>query len=265
MASPPESQSPIKIVINDWNSQIITSTVTGKIFESMGYNVEYVKYPVKQQWGALGNGFGHVQIEIWEGTMSKMFHQLLTKHAIIDAGTHQAITREEWWYPEYVEKLCPELPHWEALNNCAHLFSPSAAESKGVYISGPWEKPDGLRIRALNLHYTLKRTKDADGLWILLEDAIKSNRPILMFNWTPNWVGAKIPGKFIEFPEYSPACETDKTWGINPKATMDCGNPTSGWLKKLLGLGWHQHGPVLTRHFKNLLLPITCFQKLQHM
>jgi hypothetical protein len=29
---------------------------------------------------------------------------------VIDAATHDAKTREDWWYPSYVEDVCPGLP-----------------------------------------------------------------------------------------------------------------------------------------------------------
>ena len=42
MAAAPESDEPIKIVMNNWTSQNVLATVTGLLLEKMGYNVEYV-------------------------------------------------------------------------------------------------------------------------------------------------------------------------------------------------------------------------------
>ncbi len=33
-----------------------------------------------------------------------------------------------------------------------------------------------------------------------LAKSFKKKEPIVLFNWTPNWVEAKYEGKFIEFP-----------------------------------------------------------------
>src|SRR5690606_33488528 len=55
---------------------------------------------------------------------------------------------------------------------------------------------------------------------------------IVLFNWSPNWVGAAFPGKFVEFPEYDEKCVTDPSWGINPGKTYDCGGPAGGYLQK---------------------------------
>jgi glycine betaine/proline transport system substrate-binding protein len=37
-----ESTDPIKIVTNNWTSQLVLAHVVGDLLEDMGYNVEYV-------------------------------------------------------------------------------------------------------------------------------------------------------------------------------------------------------------------------------
>ena len=38
----PESSDPIKIVINDWTGQHVSTKLAGEVLKKMGYNVEYV-------------------------------------------------------------------------------------------------------------------------------------------------------------------------------------------------------------------------------
>ncbi len=227
-----ESSEPIVLLENDWTSQLVLARVTGAIFKEMGYDVQYMTLNTEQQWGALARGIAHVQIEVWEGTMSKMFNRMLASGKIIDAGSHSALTREDWWYPSYIEKDCPGLPDWRALRSCAELFSNAATAPRGRYLAGPWEKPEAARIRALDLGFKADAVTHADDLWLELAQAAKTKTPIVLFNWTPNWVEARYEGKFIEFPEYHPACEVDPEWGVNPEYHHDCGNPKNGWLKK---------------------------------
>ena len=226
-----KNQQPIKVIINDWTSQIVLAHITGQLFEYIGYKVEYSFATSNEQWGSLSHGIDHVQIEVWQGTMSEMFDRMVKAGRILDAGSHNAITREDWWYPTYVEEFCPGLPDWKALKRCAPLFSNDSGK-KGVYLAGPWEKPEGARIRALALDFIVQTVKEADELWRALASAQKERRPIVLFNWTPNWVEAVYDGKFVEFPEYHPDCETDPSWGINKTFHYDCGNPRNGWLKK---------------------------------
>ena len=224
-------QDSIGIIVNDWSSQIVMAYITGHLFEYTGHQIRYSFSSSNQQWGALSFGIAHVQVEVWQGTMAEMFERAVKSGKVIDAGTHDAKTREDWWYPDYVEQTCPGLPDWRALNNCSEQFSP-APNKTGIYIAGPWEKPEAARIRALKMNFTVQTVTHADELWVLLKEAKAKRQPIVMFNWTPNWVEAVYPGKFIEFPEYQEECETNPNWGINPNFHHDCGNPKNGWLKK---------------------------------
>ncbi len=227
-----DKTKPIRIITNNWTSQIVLSQVTGRIFQQMGYQVEYTPTSTADQWGALAHGLAHVQVEVWQGTMSEMFNRMIKAGRIVHAGTHDAKTREEWWYPKYVESICPGLPDWKALKNCAQKFETPFSKPSGTYFAGPWEKPDAARVRALGLDFKVKELSKGDDLWVELEKAVKTKRPIVLFNWTPNWVESIYEGAFIEFPNYSPECETDPNWGINPNFVHDCGNPKGGWLKK---------------------------------
>lgn len=161
-------------------------------------------------------------------------------------------TREEWWYPDYVEKACPGLPSWKALRNCAKIFAKNSSDSFGTYYSGPWEKPDEARIRALGLNFKVEEQPTGEELTRKLLKAIEKNKPIVLFNWTPHWIEIEIPGKFIEFPEYTPECEKDPKWGINPTFLYDCGNPKNGWLKSAVWAGVKETWPCAYQLLKNV-------------
>lgn len=224
-------QTPIRIITNNWTSQIVLSHITGDLLEKLGYRVEYVASSVDAQWADMARGINHLQMEIWEGTMAAKLGQVTAAGRVVELGEHSAHTREDWWYPAYVAKLCPGLPDWQALKKCNAIFARSGSP-KGVYIAGPWEKPDEARIRALGLNFIIHKVKDGDALWQELKAAAAHQDPIVLFNWSPNWVEAQYPGAFVEFPDYDSECENNPAWGINPQFAYDCGNPKGGWLKK---------------------------------
>lgn len=254
LPAPSQSQEPIKIITNNWTSQIVLSYITGNIFQAQGATVEYIPSSVSNQWGALAHGAAHIQVEVWEGTMSDQFNRLVSAGTIIDAGSHNATTLEDWWYPKYVEALCPGLPDWRALKACAAIFQRPDSQGKGVYFAGPWEKPDEARIRALGLDLQVRVLSQGDDLWVELKKAYETQTPIILFNWTPNWVESRYEGDFVEFPQYEPACETDPSWGINPQFIHDCGNPIGGWLKKASAVSVTQDYPCAFSTLKNISL-----------
>ncbi len=235
--------APIKIILNNWSSQLVLSHIVGKIFQTQGYTVEYTKLPIEGQWFMLKAKKAHVQVEVWQGTMSEKYQQLKSRGWLVDAGTYDIQTREEWWYPDYVEPLCPGLPDWRALKNCYQLFTEQGSKSKGIYYGGPWEKPDKARVRALGLPFIIITVDSADELWSLLEKAYQQQKPIILFNWTPNWVGSVYRGNFVDFPEFHIDCELIPEWGINKNFLYDCGNPKSGWLKKVVAANFPETWP----------------------
>jgi glycine betaine/proline transport system substrate-binding protein len=258
-ARPPESKEPIRIITNNWSSQIVLASILGEIYSRRGYAIKYVELTSLEQWGRLHRGHEHIQVEVWEGTMKEDFERVSKFGNIIDAGNHDAKTREEWWYPSYVEKTCPGLPDWEALKNCAEQFSGPSLNGKGQYVAGPWEKPDAARIRALGMNFIPVRVKHADDLWVKLDKAYKEKKPIVLFNWSPNWVESRYSGKFIEFPKHEKLCETDPGWGINKTKTYDCGNPKNGWLKKVAWKGVKDRWPcamgiLRDMNFSNMMI-----------
>ncbi len=236
VADVPESDDPIKVIVNNWTSQLVLANVSGLLLQKMGYNVEYKPSDTQLQYTAMGNGDMHFQVEVWEGTMKKPFDKEVAAGRMLDAGAHDAATREDWWYPAYVEKVCPGLPDWEALKSeaCMKALSVPETAPRGRYLAGPvdWEKPDMERAEALGLEMEIVNAGQASALWAELDAAYKRNEPIMLFNWTPNWVEAKYEGRFVDFPDHDPKCESDESWGINPDLAYDCGNPKNGWLKK---------------------------------
>jgi len=125
---------PIHIIENDWTSQRVLSRIAGVLFQKQGYPVRYQQSSVSEQWGALAHGIDHVQLEVWQGTMEASFSRLAAAGKILDAGNHTATTREDWWYPLYVEKLCPGLPDWRALQRCSAIFATPKPEAARVQL-----------------------------------------------------------------------------------------------------------------------------------
>jgi glycine betaine/proline transport system substrate-binding protein len=244
----------IVIILNNWPSQLVLSNIVGKIFIGQGYKVKYKEYEIKKQWGALRLGEAHVQVEVWESTYKKHFDQMVLNNQIIDVGSYDIIPRTEWWYPQYVEKLCPGLPNWTALKKCSAIFATEDTFPQGRYLASPWRKPDRARIRALNLDFKVIEVKNVQKLGIELEKSIAHKKPILLYNWTPNWVEIKYKGNFIEFPNYEPECETDPKWGINKSLTHDCGDKKDTWLKRVAWVEMPKNWPKAYNFLKNMKL-----------
>ena len=134
---------------------------------------------------------------------------------------------EEWWYPEYMKEKCPGLPNWEALNDCAEVFSTAETAPKGRYLGGPvtWGGYDDERVEALELDYEVVHAGTDAALFAELESAYQRQAPVLLWVYSPHWATAKYKGEWVEFPAYSAECYGDPATGINPDMAYDCGKP----------------------------------------
>jgi len=228
-----DSDKTIKIPLHNWSSQIVGAYIIGNLLNEAGYKTAHVSSDSQVVYTSMCEGDIHLQHEVWEGAFGVAFEKVVDKGCVIDAATHDAKTREEWWYPAYVEEECPGLPDWQALNECAELFVEPETAPNGRFLAGPvdWLKHDKERVEALDMNFEVVNAGSAAALWAGLKAASQRKEPIVLFNWTPNWVEAVYEGKFVEFPEYGEGCKTDPSWGPNPDMTYDCGNPKDGYLK----------------------------------
>ncbi len=223
----------VKIPIHNWSSQIVGAYIVGKILGETGAEVEYVPADSQAVYQSMCEGDIDLVHEVWQGAFGENFEKVVAEGCVIDAATHDAKTREEWWYPSYVEELCPGLPDWKALNACAEIFSTPETAPKGRFLAGPadWLKNDDKRVKGLGINFEVVNAGQAAALWSELKSASAAKRPIVLFNWTPNFVEALYEGKFIEFPEWDAKCTEDPAWGLNKDEVYDCGNPKGGYLK----------------------------------
>ncbi|MCG8353961.1 MAG: ABC transporter substrate-binding protein [Kiloniellales bacterium] len=228
-----DSDDPIKIPLHNWSSQIVGAHIVGKILNEAGHEVEFVPSDSQVVYTSMCEGDIDLVHEVWQGAFGVAFEKVVAEGCVIDAATHDAKTREEWWYPAYVEEVCPGLPDWQALNNCAKLFTTPETAPNGRFLAGPvdWLKHDQERVEGLEMNFEVVNAGSASALWAELESASKRKAPIVLFNWTPNFIEAIYDGKFIEFPKYAEECRSDASWGKNPDKTYDCGNPADGYLK----------------------------------
>ena len=239
------SADKIVLPLNHWASQQLLTKLVGNKIGQLGFAVDYLPIKADLQIGALRTGVIHIQVSVWQSQKDDELRQAVKRGLVEDMGAYSAIGREDWWYPEYVEKLCPGLPHWLALKECASLFGKGGKDGKGVFYTGPWNYRDAELIRALKLNFTITRLESADELWQRLKQAIENQEAIVLLNWTPSWLDVRLGGSFVEFPAFENACLEDPAWGVNKTMIHDCGNPKVTSLKKAVWPGLKDKWPCV--------------------
>lgn len=244
----------VKIPTHNWPSQLVGAKVIGELMKMIGEKVEYVSIDPQTVYQSMAKGDIDIVHEIWKDAFEASYIKALASGGIEEILTHDAVPREGWWYPEYVEKICPGLPDWNALAKCSDKFARKDSDGKGVFIGAPlyWLKRDAEKIEALGMNFIVKNVNSVNSIWSELEEAVKKMEPIVIFNWSPNFIGAKYAGKFVEFPKYDPKCITDPSWGINPKALYDCGSPSNNYLKLAVNADFKKNHPKAYKVIKQM-------------
>ncbi|MCB1755501.1 MAG: ABC transporter substrate-binding protein [Gammaproteobacteria bacterium] len=231
-----ESKDPIIMTLHDWTGQLITTNLMGRVLQDMGYNIKYQQADYLAQFAGLESGDLHIAMEMWQTTGKEAMEKSLATGNTVDLGETGMQAIEEWWYPIYMKEKCPGLPDWQALNDCAELFSTAETAPSGRYLGAPvtWGGFDDERVEALELDFEVVHAGTDAALFAELESAYQRKAPWIGWVYTPHWAPIKFEGEFIQFPEYSDECYNDPSVGVNPNMAYDCAKP-SGWIKKV---GW---------------------------
>ncbi len=239
-----DSTDPIKMTLHDWTGQLLTTKIMGEVLKEDGFNIQYVQADYIAQFAGLKTGDLHVAMEIWETTGREALDEAMASGKVVNLGETGMQAIEEWWYPSYMKELCPGLPNWEALNDCAEVFSTAETAPKGRYLGAPvtWGGFDDERVEALNLDYEVVHAGTDAALFAELESAYQRKAPILLWVYSPHWAPFEFDGEWVEFPEYSAECYQDASSGLNPSLAFDCGKPT-GPIWKVAWAGLEKKWP----------------------
>lgn len=131
-----ELPDPIKLTLNDWSGQLISTKIMGSVLKSAGYNVDYVQADYLAQLVGMQSGDLDVAMEIWATTGREALESAVATGKVVNLGETGMIAKEEWWVPEYTLEKCPGLPNWEALNKCAAQFATTETAPKAGLMSG---------------------------------------------------------------------------------------------------------------------------------
>ena len=89
----------IKLAINEWTGQHISTHIAGEVLRSMGYDVEYVTAGNYPQHTALADGDLHATLEVWTNNVGDIYPKMKEAGKIVDIGPLGLTTREDGCTP----------------------------------------------------------------------------------------------------------------------------------------------------------------------
>ena len=205
----PESEDPIKLIMNDWTGQYVSTKIAGELLKKMGYNIEYVSAGALPQFTGLAQGNLHFQAEVWDNNIGDFYPKALEAGDIEDIGELGLDAWQDWMYPTYLEEKCPELPMHTALWNCSQLFATADTFPKGRLITYPadWGTRSRDLVAALDMPYEPIPGGSEGAMMAEIQSAYAAGEPILIMWWAPHWVFAELDFKWIDWHEQWGKCD----------------------------------------------------------
>ena len=215
---------PIKLAINEWTGQHVTTHVAGEMLKAAGYQVEYVTAGYMNMYQAMSDGDLHAALEIWSSNVSDDYAKHVDAGGVTEIGDLGLDAKEGIAYPAHVAELCPGLPAWEALKDCAQNFATAETIPMGRLVDYPadWGTPGADRMTGLDLPFKAVPAGSEGALITELRASTEKNSPLLITFWQPHWAMSAYDVQFVDLPEGNDDCFNDPSWGPNPNATHDC-------------------------------------------
>lgn len=257
------SDKAIKLAINEWTGQHLSTRIAGTILERAGYKVEYVTAGYGPQFIALGEGDLHATMEIWASNAPGQFAVEADAGKVFDIGDLGLEAREGVLYPVHMKEICPGLPSWKALNACSDKFASVETLPKGRLLDYPadWGSPGGDRFTAMGMNFTAVPAGSEGALITELEASIAKKSPLLMTFWQPHWALAEYQTEWVALPVGTDDCYNDASWGVNKNATGDCDfSPTR--IFKVTWSGFNETWPMANEILVNYTLDAASQQNM---
>jgi glycine betaine/proline transport system substrate-binding protein len=241
----PESGDPIKLALNEWTGQLISSYIYGSVLEKMGYKVEYVTAGAVPQYEAMASGNLTANPENWDNNTGDIYPKAIASGDLVNVGPLGLKAIESWVYPAYMEEKCPGLPDWKALVKCPEAFGTPETLPKGRVIDYPadWAARAAPLIDALGMPYVAIPGGSEGAMVAEIKSAVAAKEPVLVMFWAPHWLFSEIEMKWVDLPPYEEGCDTDPKKGPIPDKVGDCSRPQAN-VSKVAWKGMKEKWPA---------------------
>ena len=254
---------PIKLAMNEWTGQHISTHVAGQMLERAGYKVEYVTAGYMNMWQAMADGEIHGAMEVWSSNVSDSFAKLKDAGQVSELGNLELDAKEGFAYPAHVAEICPGLPAWEALQACAAQFATAETLPMGRLVDYPadWGTPGADRVTGFELPFKAVPAGSEGALIAELRASTEKKSPLLIVFWQPHWAMSAYDVQFVDLPVGEAACFEDPAWGPNPNAVNDCDfTPTR--IFKTAWAGMEEKWPAAHEILTNYTLSVEAQQPM---
>ncbi|MBB5148408.1 glycine betaine ABC transporter substrate-binding protein [Ureibacillus thermosphaericus] len=186
-----EEDKEINLAYVEWDSEIASTHVIGKVLEDLGYDVTLTPLDNAIMWEAVANGEADASVAAWLPVTHGEQYEAY-KDDIVDLGENLSGAKIGLVVPEYMENV----DSIEDLNKHANMQITGIESGAGVMQATE---------RALQEYENLADWElvpsSSGAMAVALGEAIKNKEEIVVTGWTPHWKFAKYELKYLEDPK----------------------------------------------------------------
>jgi glycine betaine/proline transport system substrate-binding protein len=199
-----DTNSSIKIAINEWTGQNLSAHITGRLLEKLGYKVEYVTAGTLPQFTGIASGSLSVSPEVWPSNLGDVYPKAKAEGKLEEIGELGLETKDGWLFTADTKTVCPKLPDWTALKDpaCVQALATPETFPNGRLLDYPadWGSASGPELKNAEIPFTPVPAGSEGALVAELQAAVAAHKPLLMRFWAPHWVLAEVPVEWLKMP-----------------------------------------------------------------
>jgi len=199
-----DTNTAIKIAINEWTGQNLTAHIAGKLLEKLGYKVEYVTAGTLPQFTGIASGSLSLSPEVWPSNLGDVYPKAKAEGKLEELGELGLQSRDGWIYTADTKTVCPQLPDWTALKDpaCVQALATPETFPNGRLLDYPadWGSASGPELKNADIPFTPVPAGSEGALVAELQAAVAAHKPLLMRFWAPHWVLAEVPVEWLKMP-----------------------------------------------------------------
>ena len=162
--------------------------------------MEYVTAGMMNQFQALADGTSTRRWKSGRPNVSDEYAKKVSEGTVVEIGDLGLDAKEGIAYPAHVAELCPGLPAWEALKECAQNFATAETIPNGRLVDYPadWGTPGADRMTGLDLPFKAVPAGSEGALIAELRASTDRKSPLLITFWQPHWAMSAYDVQFVE-------------------------------------------------------------------
>lgn len=182
----------VELTLVDWDSEIASTNVVGKVLEDLGYEVTITPLDMSLMWESVATGESDAMLAAWLPLDQAEQYEAYGDQ-LVDLGENLEGAKTGLVVPEYMD-----IDSIEELKDQADQTIVGIDPGAGVVTAAEDAVSDYSNLDGWEV-----QTSSSGAMVSALEQAYAKEEPIIVTGWSPHWKFASYDLKYLEDPQNS--------------------------------------------------------------